>query len=677
MTDSQDDGDTLRERLLALGTHEGPEKGALFERWLVETLPEIPSAEIARAWRWPDAPAALKRRAFGHSLAKLPDTGVDLLAERHDGGLIAIQAKCLHPKRRLVLDDLKQFWLKTKGNGKLAANWVVTTGEWGRTVAAHASDAGGALINAQSEWGDMPVADLGRAKPLELDDNQKAAFRACVDGLRHEDRGKLVMACGTGKTLVSLRVAEKVAPAAGLVVYATPSIALTGQSRRSWLANAKRPMRTMVVCSDEDEGAGGSTSNFTGFVSEIEAPVSTDPRTIAERADELSRSLNGVPNGMVAVFATYQSLHRICTAQEKHGLRNVDFVVADEAHRTAGKYDRDNPGPFQVVHHRLQAAKRLYQTATPRIYTKRSQLKISKMVKSAQESGANIAIQDMGDASVYGRSFHRLSFREALQATNPRLCDYRVIVLGEWLNTDADAIGDPGEVREGDDSVENTSRNTRVAALAQAMQYGTDDMEDIRSCIAFCNRVAFAGKASRLLGDRRLSASDQHRIELADLIDSLGREAIDELGELPELESFDGPALTDRFRRQDEICTKLLAVAFVAAYWSDATQIAVWRSTVERLFDHAKRTGRSPEIVASSYPAVLLVYALCLGATAHDRLDSLGRILSFQTGRDPEHSRRRSEDGDVADGLNELMLRYARARMACGTSPAWRGTMFR
>ena len=153
------------------------------------------------------------------------------------------------------------------------------------------------------------------------------------------------MACGTGKTLVSLRVAEKVAPPGGIVIYATPSIALTGQSRRSWLQNAKRPMYTMVVCSDEDEGAGGSTSNFTGFVSEIEAPVSTDPKVIAEKVKELSRSLNAVKNGMVAIFATYQSLHRVCTAQEQHGLPQVDFVVADEAHRTAGKYNRDNPGP--------------------------------------------------------------------------------------------------------------------------------------------------------------------------------------------------------------------------------------------------------------------------------------------------------------------------------------------
>ena len=181
------------------------------------------------------------------------------------------------------------------------------------------------------------------------------------------------------------------------------------------------------------------------------------------------------------------------------------FVVADEAHRTAGKYDRTNPGPFQVVHHRLQASKRLYQTATPRIYSKRSEVKISKMVKSAQERGTNVSIQDMADASIYGRPFHRLSFRDALGAINPRLCDYRVIVLGTPLTTDADVIGGRGEVRDGDDDVENTSRNTRVAALAQAMQYGTDDMEDIRSCIAFCNRVAFASKASRLLGDKRLS----------------------------------------------------------------------------------------------------------------------------------------------------------------------------
>ena len=86
---------------------------------------------------------------------------------------------------------------------------------------------------------------------------------------------------------------------------------------------------------------------------------------------------------MVAIFATYQSFHRICVAQETHGLPEASFVVADEAHRTAGKYDRDNPGPFQVVHHRLRAAKRLYPTATPRIYSKRSQLKISKMYQPA------------------------------------------------------------------------------------------------------------------------------------------------------------------------------------------------------------------------------------------------------------------------------------------------------
>ena len=497
-------GETLRERILALALHDGQNKGVVFERWLVDALPQMPQTEIARAWRWQDAPAPLRRRAFGQSLADLPDTGIDILAERHDGGLIAVQAKCLRPDKNLVLDDLKQFWLKVKGNRKLAANWVITTGAWGRAVEAHAGDANGALINAQSEWGDILAADLGRSKPLRLDDNQKAAWRACVDGLREEDRGKLVMACGTGKTLVSLRVAEKVAPAGGLVVYATPSIALTGQSRRSWLQNAKRPLRTMVVCSDEDEGAGGAASDFTGFVSEIEAPVSTDPLVIADEVAGLQRSFDGVEKGLVAVFATYQSLHRVCAAQEDHGLPEVDFVVADEAHRTAGKYDRTNPGPFQVVHHRLQAAKRLYQTATPRIYSKRSKLKISAMVKSAREQDRNVSIQDMSDPSVYGRQFHRLSFREALRAENPRLCDYRVVVLGAPLTTDADGIGRDAEVRDRDD-VGNTSRNTRVAALAQAMQYGTDDMDAIRSCIAFCNRVSFATEASRLLADQRLS----------------------------------------------------------------------------------------------------------------------------------------------------------------------------
>ena len=324
----------------------------MFERWLVDALPQMPQTEIARAWRWQDAPVPLRRRAFGQSLADLPDTGIDILAKRHDGGLIALQAKCLRPDKNLVLDDLKQFWLKVKGNRKLAAHWVVTTGAWGRTVEAHAGDANGALINAQSEWGDILAADLGRSKPLQLDGNQKAAWRACVDGLREEDRGKLVMACGTGKTLVSLRVAEKVAPAGGLVVYATPSIALTGQSRRSWLQNAKRPLRTMVVCSDEDEGAGGTAPDFTGCVSEIEAPVSTDPSVIADKVAGLQRSFGGVEKGLVAVFATYQSLRRVlrraggsraCRSGFRGCRRGAQDSVTPAAVRMFLFYSRQNP----------------------------------------------------------------------------------------------------------------------------------------------------------------------------------------------------------------------------------------------------------------------------------------------------------------------------------------------
>ena len=250
-------------------------------------------------------------------------------------------------------------------------------------MAAHASDAGSALINAQSEWGDIPAADLGRSKPLQLDDNQKAAWQACVSKFRDKDRGKLVMACGTGKTLVSLRVAEKVARRAAR--SSTPRRASRSPDNRALLAAERQA---------PDAHHGGlfgrgrrrwRRRRFTGFVSEIEAPVSTDPAAIAATVRELQRSVDDVENGLVAIFATYQSLHRVCTAQEKHGLADVDFVVADEAHRTAGKYDRQNPGPFQVVHHRLRAAKRLYQTATPRIYAKRSSVKLGKMLKSALE----------------------------------------------------------------------------------------------------------------------------------------------------------------------------------------------------------------------------------------------------------------------------------------------------
>ena len=170
-------GDALRVYILALAEHDGPEKGVMFERWLVDALPQMPQTEVARAWRWQDAPAPLKRRAFGRSLAGLADTGVDVLAERHDGGLIAgageVPAARQEPRAGRPQAVLAQGQGQPEAGRQLGRHHRRV----GQNRGGHASDARGALINAQSEWGDIPADSLGRAKPLQLDDNQKAAWR--------------------------------------------------------------------------------------------------------------------------------------------------------------------------------------------------------------------------------------------------------------------------------------------------------------------------------------------------------------------------------------------------------------------------------------------------------------------------------------------------------------------
>ena len=133
---------------------------------------------------------------------------------------------------------------------------------------------------------------------------------------------------------------------------------------------------------------------------------------------------------------------------------------------------------------------------------------------------------------------------------------------------------------------------------------------------------------------KQFLAQDQYRIRLADHIDSLGKEALDDMADLPTIDKLG--ELTERFQRYEGICAKLLATAVVAGYWSDTAQIDVWRNTVERLFESASEAENELAAVVESYPAVLLTYALGIGAVASRSLERLARVLAFPTGRDIE-----------------------------------------
>ena len=229
-------------------------------------------------------------------------------------------------------------------------------------------------------------------------------------GFENGDRGKLVMACGTGKTFTALRIAESAAGVGGRVLYLVPSISLLQQSMREWAEQRRVPHRYIGICSDTRAGKTDEDASLQ----ELEIPVTTDPGRVSGSLQSASA------DAMTVVFSTYQSIELIEKAQ-KAGAPRFDLVLCDEAHRTTGiERPGDSTSPFVRIHDndRIRASKRLYMTATPRLYAEGSKRKAA---------GKDIGVFSMDDEAIYGPEFHRLAFSRAVE--QDLLADYRVVIL--------------------------------------------------------------------------------------------------------------------------------------------------------------------------------------------------------------------------------------------------------
>ncbi len=389
------------------------EKGRWFEQLFMRVALQEPEFEIDGIWRWPEWP---EREALTGLDGR--DIGIDLVARRFSGEWIAIQCKCYDDRHVLGKGGIDKF-LGGSQQQVFHLRWVVATCRWGPNAENAIRNAHPEIrqidfrqhldVQVGEEYAERPVREPW---PLQVD-----AIEDTVTGLANHDRGRLIMACGTGKTFVSLRIAERLVGEGGRILFAAPTIALVSQARREWLRQTTRKLACIVVCSDPT--AGGRNENGDIRVSELECPVTTDP-------GEIAGSLDGDGPTRV-VFCTYHSLGRVTDARARHGAPEFDLAIADEAHRTTGAvFDRRRSGngrevDFQEFHDgaRLRARKRLYMTATPRLYTQRSKGKLAER---------GIDVVDMGDYEVYGPEFHRLPFARAVD--HEMLSDYRVIVLG-------------------------------------------------------------------------------------------------------------------------------------------------------------------------------------------------------------------------------------------------------
>lgn len=379
------------------------ELGRWFSNLVRAVLVDLPEYEIEEVHHWAEWP---EREAL---TGRPPDDwGIDLVGRRTDGSYVAIQCKCYAPSRKVGKPDIDSF-LANSQLPVFAKRWVIATSDWTKPAAREIDGMHPPVgrINFMRHW-DHLVPDEAAERPSQaLYPRQEEAVAKVVAGFSQHDRGRLIMACGTGKTFTALRIAEQIVPDGGHILFLAPSISLVSQSRGEWLTHTRRPLSSLVVCSDRT--AGGKQEGDMR-VSHLACDVTTNPETVAFKLKGDKASV---------IFCTYQSLPVITTAQQEHGAPRFDLVVCDEAHRTAGAFKAD-PKVFQMVHceDKIGAAKRLYMTATPRVYTPASKLSLNKR---------QINVVDMSDIAVYGPQFDRLTFREAVALD--MLSDYRVIVL--------------------------------------------------------------------------------------------------------------------------------------------------------------------------------------------------------------------------------------------------------
>lgn len=360
------------------------------------------------------------------------DIGVDLVAEKVTGGLVAVQAKFY--KNEIRKKDIDSF-LGELGKDYYDSGIIVSsTDKWGKN-AENALDSRSDVVriglsdlkNSRIEWEkysfDKPEEVVIKAKK-KTRSYQEQAIQAAVTHFKKYDRGQLIMAPGTGKTFTSLKLTERMAEIANkeqyVVLYLVPSIQLLTQTLRAWNNDTYMSISSMAVTSDRNASRGkvkDDESNIKFKASDIGFPATTSVDQVVKNYNDLV----GQPKkDLLVVFSTYQSIEVLGAAQ-KEGFPEFDIIIADEAHRTTGaKSLNEEASVFTKVHSddNVKGKKRLYQTATPKLYGPEAK-------KKAETN--SIVISSMDDESLYGKEFFRLGFGDAI--VNGILTDYKLMVL--------------------------------------------------------------------------------------------------------------------------------------------------------------------------------------------------------------------------------------------------------
>ncbi len=356
------------------------------------------------------------------------DFGIDLVAITKEGEFHPIQCKNYN-STKIQKSDIDSF-LSASGKSYFSYRYIVTsTDDWTDNAKsslnnAHPPVAAIALFDLENsliDWSQFSF-DEKIATPLKekhsLRKHQVPAVAAVLEGFKTAERGKLTLACGTGKTFTSLRIAEQQAGKGKVVLFLVPSLALLSQTLDEWTQQTLVGIRSFAVCSDSDVGKKHDEDNIVVGLNDLKFPATTNPESLVKafKATDIFNP-NEAQEKMNVVFSTYHSIDVLHQAQEL-GFPEFDLIVCDEAHRTTGAtFDGDDESKFVRVHNNeyIQAKKRLYMTATPRIYGEKA-----KQVE-------DVVLCSMDNKELYGEDFYTITFSQAVK--DGILCDYKVIVL--------------------------------------------------------------------------------------------------------------------------------------------------------------------------------------------------------------------------------------------------------
>lgn len=497
------------------------DKGYRFERLMQAYLKTttLYANLFEEVWLWTEFPF---HDQFGGK-----DTGIDLVARTVEGEYWAIQCKCYAANAFINKPDVDTF-LSTSGKrfetesgmtGFVQRLWISTTNKWNSTAEQTIRNQNPPvtrlnlieLENDDVDWNSLEQGIFGmasRSKPFTIREHQQQAIDQThayfkideATGQPAHTRGKLIMACGTGKTFTSLRIAENETGGRSLVLFLVPSIALLGQTLRSWLQQALEPMMAVCICSDPQVSKQTEKNdNDTTSVVDLALPASTDVPSIVK---QLQHARRHNAEGLTVVFSTYQSIDVISRAQQQllketdDAFGTFDLIICDEAHRTTGVTLKDETeSAFVRVHNNdfLRAVRRIYMTATPRLYTDETK-------KRAEENSAVLCSMD--DRSMYGDEIYRIGFGEAVK--QELLSDYKVLILAVGEKDITPTLQNALTREDGTIDADDPSKligcinalSKKVLGADEEFVKGSDPLP-MRRAVAFCSSI----KASKAIAN--------------------------------------------------------------------------------------------------------------------------------------------------------------------------------